>query len=148
MRVHVFLAKPMRSSVNSLIVTNHGTKDQSSVLPHRPPQLYASRTSLSLSLSLSFSLSLSLSLSLSFFLAAQESKDGRRGEARGHGRKHGSQNRPAPENGAARRGFSAATLGGSVPGIPDRYGRLCLAVPDPTRGCTAPAVRVYMPQCP
>ena len=147
MRVHVFLAKPMRSSVDSLIVTNHGTKDLSGVLPPPPPATLC-LPHVSLSLSLSLSLFRSLSLSLSFFLAAQESKDGRRGEARGHGRKHGSQNRPAPENGAARRGFSAATLGGSVPGIPDRYGRLCLAVPDPTRGCTAPAVRVYMPQCP
>ena len=88
---------------------------------------------------------LSLSLFLSFFLAAQESKDGRRGEARVRGRTQGSQNRPAPENGAAQRGFSAATLGGSVPGAPDRHGHLRLAVPDPMRGRTAPAVRVYMP---
>ena len=114
MRVHVFLAKPMRSSVNSLIVTNHGTKDQSSVLPPPPP---ATLCLPHVSLSLSFVLSLSLSLSLFLFLSRRAREQGR--EA-GGGAGAREKARLAKQTGARKRRRSAGFFGRHAWGVRPR----------------------------
>ena len=129
MRVHVFLEKPMRSSVDSLIVTNHGTKDQSSVLPPPPP---ATLCLPHVSLSLSFVLSLSLSLSLSLFLSlsfsprkrARTGGGGRRGgTGESTARKTDRRPKTAPLGGV----FRPPRLGGPSPG--SRTGTAACASP-------------------